>query len=497
MSDFSIALIYFVYGLAFFSMGLTTAIEAERAGDRHVRRGLFGLSVFGILHGCHEWYDMIEILGLIPAGAALANSVVWTRVVLLAVSFSILAYFGLTFISRSRSAITALRVIPVGMFLIWLGSIWVVRQAYPDAFLPQLGDVLARYLLAIPGAVLAAIGLRRQCIAYHRDRRTILGKNCTYAAYAFVLYGLVGQFFIGQSVLPPSNVINEQLFLEIFRFPIQLVRALAATAIAFFIIRLMRAFEVETRLEMARLQHLRLDEARRREVLRGELLKRVVGAQESERQRIARELHDETGQGLTAVGMGLRGLSSMLKDESGQAKTTLRHLEEMVNHTLNEIQRIIADLRPTHLDDLGLPAALRWYAGEVSERTDLEVHVSVEGEQRDIDPEVNLTLFRITQEALTNVVKHAGARNAWITLRFEAVEVSIKVEDDGCGFNVEWMKLPSQETWGLIGMQERATLLGGRFDLQSEIRRGTKIVVVIPYNGTRDVHEEDKIAVGG
>jgi signal transduction histidine kinase len=169
----------------------------------------------------------------------------------------------------------------------------------------------------------------------------------------------------------------------------------------------------------------------------------------------------------------------------------------LVDYSLSEIQHIISDLRPSHLDDLGLAAALRWYAGEVSERSDLDIQVQVEGEPRQIDTEVKLTLFRVVQEAITNVVKHSAAEHAVVKLWFDEAEVSITVQDDGCGFNVEWINLPTQETWGLIGMQERATLLGGQFSLDSKIGGGTKIEVVIPYNGTRDVYEENETAAGG
>jgi signal transduction histidine kinase len=491
VSEFAIAVINFIYGLAFFGMGLTTAIEADRAGDHRVRRGLMALSIFGLLHGMHEWYEMFEILNLIPLRGDLLDFVVWLRVILLALSFIILAYFGIEFIPGKKTFRHASTLIPLGMFLFWGFSVWIAGLLYPQAYLPPLGDVLARYLLAIPGAVLAAVGLRKQCTEFHLEQRFILGKNCKYAAYAFVVYGAIGQVFVRKTVLPPSNIINQDLFLQLFRFPIQLVRALAAVLIAIFIIRLLRAFEKEIRMEMAKLQRARLKEARRREGLRGELLRRVVDAQEAERQRIARELHDETGQGLTAVGMGLRGVSGMIQKDKAGALSTLSHLEELVDYTLREIQHIISDLRPAHLDDLGLAAALRWYAGEVTERSGLDVRVQVEGDPREIGTDVRMTLFRIAQEALTNVVKHAAAQNACVTLHFGTQGVSISVEDDGCGFNVEWINLPTQETWGLIGMQERATLLGGKFSLESEIEGGTKIEVVIPYNGTKDADDED------
>jgi signal transduction histidine kinase len=496
VNDFTSGVIFFIYGLAFFSMGLATAIEADRAGDRRVRRGLLALATFGLMHGAHEWYDMFEILRLIPFSGDPMEIVVWVRVILLALSLTILAYFGLVFIPSELPFRNARIIIPLVMFLIWGMAVWIASNIYPQTYTPYLADVLARYLLAIPGAILAAVGLRKQCVEYRTERRYVLGKNCSYAAYAFLVYGLIGQLFVRKTVFPPSNVINQDLFLQLFHFPIQLVRALSALAIALFIIRLMRAFEKEIRMEMAKLQRARLKEAQRREDLRGELLRRVVDAQEAERQRIARELHDETGQGLTAVGMGLRGLAGMVGRDSTQIQDTLKHLEKLVDHTLKEIQHIILDLRPSHLDDLGLAAALRWYAGQVSERADLDVRVQVEGEPREIDMDVKMTLFRIAQEALTNVVKHAAAKVVFVKLDFGLDDVSITVEDDGCGFNVEWINLPTQETWGLIGMQERATLLGGKFMLDSEIDVGTRIKVVIPYNGTRDGDEENETTAG-
>ncbi len=106
----------------------------------------------------------------------------------------------------------------------------------------------------------------------------------------------------------------------------------------------------------------RLEESQEREILRGELFRRVVAAQESERQRIARDLHDETGQSLTAIGMGLRGLSGKLSSRNKEAFGTLHKLESLTADSLQELERLISDLRPSHLDDLGLSATLRWYA---------------------------------------------------------------------------------------------------------------------------------------
>ena len=169
-------------------------------------------------------------------------------------------------------------------------------------------------------------------------------------------------------------MINQDLFLRTFGFPIQLLRAGAAVVSAWAIIRFLRSFEFETQRKIAELQDVQLQEAQRREALRGELLRQVVSAQEAERQRIARELHDATGQSLTAIGLGLRGVSNTLRLDTDKAAENLRQLEGLVARSLDELQRLIADLRPSHLDDLGLPAALRWYAGEVQSRVPLSRH---------------------------------------------------------------------------------------------------------------------------
>ena len=266
--------------------------------------------------------------------------------------------------------------------------------------------------------------------------------------------------------LPPSTVINQDLFLRTFGFPIQLLRAGAAVVSAWAIIRFLRSFEFETQRKIAALQEEQLHEAQRREALHGKLLKQIVSAQEAERQRIARELHDATGQSLTAIGLGLRGISNTLRQDTDKAAENLRQLEGLVARSLDELQRLIADLRPSHLDDLGLPAALRWYAGEVQSRMPLNITVEINGEPRPIDPVANTALFRVAQEALTNVVKHAQATKATVRLSYLPSVVMLQVEDDGCGFDVRAQA--QRPAWGLLGMEERATLLGGNVVIQSQ-----------------------------
>jgi signal transduction histidine kinase len=499
VSPSTIALIFFVYGLAFFSMGLAITLEAGRGSDERLRHALRPLAAFGVLHGMHEWVEMLEILDLLP-GQEVA-SLAWRsfRIAILAFSFLSLAAFGASLLAPNQRLRRISLLVPLVLVAIWGFGLLYFRGRYMlTDLLWEVSDVWTRYVLAIPSALFACAGLIAQQRAFRMAGLARFGRDSLWAAVAFAWYGVVGQTFTRPSLLAPSHVVNSDLFMELFGFPVQLLRAGAAGTAAFFVIRFLRAFEVETQRQIDELQMERLEEAERREAMRGELLKRVVAAQEAERQRIARELHDETGQALTAIGLGLRAAETTLQQDVDKAAGSLRQLENLAATSLDELQRIIADLRPSHLDDLGLAAALRWYAGEVGTRAEVNIRVKIEGEKRAISSEVKTGLFRVAQEALTNVVKHAGATIATVRLRFTPEEIELDVEDDGCGFDTQIMSFDSRRpSLGLMGMEERTTELGGQFQLFSQPGMGTRIEVKIPQFDESGGDDDDTSDVGG
>jgi signal transduction histidine kinase len=467
-------------------MGMLVIAEGGRSFDARLRRALRPLAAFGLVHALNEWVEMFEAISRLGGG----EPPLWLigfRLALLAFSFLSLAAFGSYLLAMTRTAWRLSLLVPLGLTAVWAFGLLVLRGKYPIPILWDVADVWTRYSLAIPGALLAAIGLIVQQRVFRQSGLVKFGRDALWAAVAFGWYGLVGQIFVRTTPLPPSSLVNAELFEQLFGIPVQFFRAAMAGLAAFFVIRFLRAFQVEIDHQIAQLQEGRLQEAEQRESMRSELFKQAVSAQESERQRIARELHDETGQALTAIGMGLRGLSGSLRTpDSPRADQVLKQLQGLTAHSLNELQRIIADLRPSHLDDLGLPSALRWYAGDLSQRDPLKVQVEVSGEERDIPAAAKTALFRIVQEALTNVVKHAGASNAHVQLRYEPGSIHVRVSDDGAGFDPRLQAMSSRTPWGLKNMEERALLLGGSFRIQTQPGQGTTVEVDLPLANSKE-----------
>ncbi len=480
MSSLAITIIYFLYGLAFFSMGLLVTVEGGRSLDARLRRALRPLAAFGLIHAGNEWLDMFQTIARtegLPWPAWLPS----LRLAMLAFSFLSLAAFGTYLMASSPNAWRISLMVPLVMEIIWVFGLVILKGKYSLPVLWDIADVWTRYVLAIPSALLAAVGLVVQQRIFRRAGLVSFGRDALWAAIAFAWYGLVGQLFVRATPLPPSNLINEEVFNRLFGFPVQLFRALMAIVASVFVMRFLRAFQVEIERHIAELQEARVKAAEQRESMRGELFKRVVKAQESERQRIARELHDETGQALTAIGMGLRGLEGTLHSHNLERSfQNLKQMETMADHSLDELQRLIADLRPSHLDDLGLAPALRWYANDIEERTRLDVSVEIQGEEQVVSPSVKIAIFRIVQEALTNVIKHAQAKNVRIVLSFEEELVKVRVMDDGQGFDVRSTRAGKRKTWGLTNMNERASMLGGKFEIHSTPGKGVTIDVSIP-----------------
>jgi signal transduction histidine kinase len=712
-----IVAVFFFYGLAFFVMGLALLFVGRRTSQLRFALAVVPLAAFGLLHAAHEWYEMFQKIGAItgapPPGVAEES----VRLLLLAASFVALLVFALVLLTGAGTPHRKIYLPVLAILLLWGISTLLLAfrfQLAPVAAI-GLGDSLSRYAIGIPAALLGVWALMAQQRIFREQDMPQYGRDLVWAAAALLLYGFIGQIFVKESVLFPSHVFSQANFLDWFGIPIQLFRALMAAALTFFLLRALRAFDVE---ERRRLEHAnqaklaaqtaaldaerrtgrqmeqlnyelrlaahklsllldlsnlldaplplpqRLDAALRRiveslpfseagmillvpaaapsagaagsmavatshngqpndglgpqrqrpqmaattgfdamqedecspeeslaealgrqsigqarplclhtdnrimefeldvppenhacrrhvsptraialplmasarvigslvlarcpaeayrlassepalmagiaqqlglsianallqeqaqvrEQVLGELLHQVVGAQEAERQRIARELHDATGQSLTAISLGLRGVENyLIQANPGDDPRVLIHqvkeLRSFGQNALGELRNLISDLRPPQLDDLGLAAALRWYVQAYAQRRDIAVQFRVEGDDSRLPPEYRTVLFRIGQEALTNIAKHAEATSAEVILLVGPERVRLDVSDNGRGFDpqlVAQLETDRQAGWGLVGIRERALLLGGECRIDTAPGAGTHLQVMVP-----------------
>ncbi len=213
---------------------------------------------------------------------------------------------------------------------------------------------------------------------------------------------------------------------------------------------------------------------------RGELLSRVLRIQEEERRRVAREIHDELGQLLTGLSLHLRHYQETAPPEFPQMREQMAYLNDLVQQTMDQAHRIIVDLRPTSLDDYGLLPALE---EELQKRLDplgVAYQVRVTGDPDCLLPEQATAAFRIVQEAITNVIRHAHAQQVTITLGCDQGVYELLVEDDGLGLDQASTKEAGYQGMGILGMQERAAAMGGSVTVGPREPRGTRVRVLLP-----------------
>lgn len=213
---------------------------------------------------------------------------------------------------------------------------------------------------------------------------------------------------------------------------------------------------------------------------RGDLLGKIITAQEEERRRIARELHDDISQTLTGLGMNLASVETLITSDLAAARQVLESLRHATSEAVENVRRLIRDLRPSLLDDLGLVPAISWYVENYLAPAGVEAKLEVSGREERLPPAVEIALFRVVQEALTNIVKHAQAKTAHICLQFAPAAIVGDIEDDGIGFSVDTVRLNRSEGIGLLGMEERIELLKGKLEIESKPGKGARVHFEIP-----------------
>lgn len=504
----SFALLYFIYGLAFFSMGLAMVLETRRVPLLAGPRTLHPFSMFFFVNGMVSWGEILFLIST-WGGYEFTHGIYWLHFFLLLVSFSTLLIFGIRAIHPlDRRPHPIERYVLAGLIGFYFVLIVLMMSWQNNSTQNQIALLtrIVRYGLAIPGACLAALALWRISEGAVAIANRHLRISLRIVSICFALFGL-SQIFVSSHHHFMMSAIDQYDMYDLVGYFMQLARTMLALVMTLGLIRVSQLVEDE-RLRLfdaaqeARLEALRSieNELVEREAMRRELLRHIVLAQEDERARIARELHDETAQFLTAFSLNLATMQNTItvNEKLGGLLENLQNLSKAMSQG---IHRMVYDLRPAQLDDLGLAAALQTLADE-QRRAGLDVRFEIVGQAHRLDPIIETVIFRIAQEALTNVVKHAQSPRAILQLRIHSEQVSLRVHDLGVGFDPH-QKPSGEQGWGLVGMRERAESVGGVFRIYSAPGEGTLIEVIIPLNDAiipekrSDSHDEhDQVIVG-
>lgn len=459
--------VYFLYGLAFFTMSLVIAAQARQDSNFVLAKPIWFLSGFGLFQALAEWAKVAKLLHMYGINLLNIPLLHLIDVLTIGISFIFLLLFGVHLITDSLGKYTQLKFVPL-----LLAIVWTLKFIIIDFMILPVDDfrvwtaysiAWARYLLGFPGAILVSIGLTLQLPALKRLELNSAYFNCKIAAIVFVAYG----FFSGLITFPvdfwPGNVLNTSTFLQQTSLPVQFFRALLGLLMAYTIIRTINIFNVE--------QQKRLEEADKLSVLI------------EERDRFSRDLHDGIIQSVYGVGLSIDSIQAMLnKDKTEEASDHLNEVKKRLNNTIAELRNYIRDLQKDK-DTEGslehmLSTLIQEFRGlsmmpiELADETEEEIYLNEKEEKH---------IYHIVQEALFNVVKHARASKVKITIEEEGKKVLIRLKDNGTGFNLpEVQKRGSLENKGLTNMKFRAQRLGGRLTVNTELGRGTELVLRFP-----------------
>lgn len=211
-----------------------------------------------------------------------------------------------------------------------------------------------------------------------------------------------------------------------------------------------------------------------------DLASHLQSIREEERLLMAREIHDELGQALTALKMDLIWLQKRIDPFATEKQEKLKSMDELVDQTIKTVRRISTELRPGLIDDLGLSAAMEWYCGEFQNRTGISCQLNLDESENTLEQDRSIAVFRIFQESLTNVARHANATVVSASLKFDDGSLKMEIRDNGSGITEEQINSP--KSFGLIGLRERVTPWGGKVLISGAPGRGTTVKVILPVN---------------
>jgi signal transduction histidine kinase len=455
------SLVLFVHGQVFFVLGLVIAWQSRQHSRLDLARHLGWLGLFGLTHALYVWGDVFIPIQATYLSHAWIETLLMVQTVLLAISFAALFQFGAEALAAPCPKLRWIQIIPGLLLVLWMSAfLWASQVSRWNATeLVVFSNVWARYLLGIAGAAVAAVGLRAQT-RQHIPVPEFASPSRAFriASLALVSYAVLGGLVVPPASFFPASVLNTDTVLRVFGLPVQVLRSVAGLVLAVSIVRGLEVF----RLEMDR----RMEEMEQAQILM------------AERERISRELHDGAIQTVYTAGLIAESTRKKLSDADPLA-ARLDSVVSALNHAIHDLRQLVGNLEPKTSGD-GLAAELRQLADDSYVRWLIQVDVRVSPSDDALPFPVGASHVRaIVNEALSNIARHARARQAWIVAERHNGELRITVADDGDG-------VPPQRAagFGLRNMRDRARLLGGTLSIDRRVPRGTQVVLTIPWDGS-------------
>jgi len=454
------AIIYFVYGLTFFVMGLAIALQSRHSSHLELARSLNWLAAFGFLHGLHEWGELFIPIQAGYLSPEIIELLLYFNLALLAVSFACLYGFGLALLEPLRHR----RIFHIGFAVLLVAwffiSFFILRAWYPDfSVWYDAVNALTRYLIGFPGGLLAAYALREHALKriapYNVPR---IFKAMQLSGITMALYAVAAGLIVPPAPFFPANWLNTETFAQYAIIPPQLVRALIGLAMALTTIRFLDIFDVETSRQIAAME-----------------LERV---QSEERERLARELHDGTIQKVYTAGLLVRSAAKLSEPESplaGRLEAAVGVLDDAISdlrEDLSQLQSSVKTNEPIKIAIQNLASDPR-FSSLVTVELDLDLPDTCY-----LSPERTANVLAILQEALANIVRHAHARHVTVSANCPDNHLRIRISDDGIGLNEQ-----ASGGHGLHNMHDRASLLQGTLTVE-RLARGTSVTLELPKEAT-------------
>jgi signal transduction histidine kinase len=456
-------IILFVQGEVFFVLGLAIVWQSRRHSRLPLARSLGWLGAFGITHALYEWGNIFIPIQAQYLGRAWIEVLLLFQAFLLALSFAALFQFGAQALSALRPSLRWLQVVPGGLLILWMAAfLWTsqVDRLAPMQFVVH-ANVWARYLLGIPGAVVAAVALMAQKPPPIPSESALPHTRAfQVAGVALASYAILSGLLVPPAPFFPANTINSDLVLNRVGLPVEVLRSVVGLVLVISMVRGLEIFRMEA--------DQRIEEMEQTQILL------------TERERISREIHDGTIQTIYTAGLITESVRKRLSGDDPMA-ARLDTVVSALDHAIRDLRQLIVDLEPS-MPNENLADGLRRLAEESYLSSLLEVKVTVaSGEDEFALPSGGAAhVMAIVREALSNVARHAHARHAWVVAEQRNGQLQITVADDGSGFVA-----PEAGGFGLRNMRDRARLLGGSVRVEQRLPSGTQVLLTIPGTGTR------------